>query len=197
MKQKRRARTAPKSTRPRRRSPNPKRPRNAKYDLEGASIAPANGRVTNLALHPGVRATQFATMPGDEFHPGGRPVGARLFPPERTALRRTGQRGGNLPQDLPGPHHQVQGGLHPVGHGAGPDADQRQPANHHARAPRSISASRFACSSSSRRTRTSSSPPVRGAQAPSTPSMARFIHIIRKVFVRVSTKIDWFVFKLH
>ena len=25
----------------------------------------------------------------------------------------------------------------------------------------------------------------------------KFLHIIRKVFVRVSTKIDWFVFKLH
>jgi hypothetical protein len=24
-----------------------------------------------------------------------------------------------------------------------------------------------------------------------------FLHIIRKVFVRVSAKIDWFVFKLH
>ena len=25
----------------------------------------------------------------------------------------------------------------------------------------------------------------------------KIIHIIRKVFVRVSTKLDWFVFKLH
>jgi hypothetical protein len=25
----------------------------------------------------------------------------------------------------------------------------------------------------------------------------KMIHIVRKVFVRVSTKIDWFVFKLH
>jgi hypothetical protein len=25
----------------------------------------------------------------------------------------------------------------------------------------------------------------------------KIIHIIRKVFVRVSTKMDWFVFKLH
>jgi len=25
----------------------------------------------------------------------------------------------------------------------------------------------------------------------------KFLHIIRKVFVRVSTKMDWFVFKLH
>src|SRR3954468_12583356 len=32
----------------------------AKYDLDGAvHIAPANGRVANLALRPGVRATQF------------------------------------------------------------------------------------------------------------------------------------------
>ena len=33
--------------------------------------------------------------------------------------------------------------------------------------------------------------------ARSTPSTSKFLHIIRKVFVRVSAKIDWFVFKLH
>ena len=42
--------------------------RSAKYDLEGTThLAPANGRVTNLALRPGVRATQFATMPVMSF----------------------------------------------------------------------------------------------------------------------------------
>src|SRR3977135_3691160 len=41
---------------------------NAKYDLEGTThFAPANGRVANLALRPGVRATQFATMPVMSF----------------------------------------------------------------------------------------------------------------------------------
>src|SRR5436189_1297447 len=36
----------------------------AKYDLEGTThLAPANGRIANLALRPGVRATQFATRP--------------------------------------------------------------------------------------------------------------------------------------
>jgi len=40
----------------------------AKYDLDGAThLAPANGRVTNLALRPGVRATQFATAPVMSF----------------------------------------------------------------------------------------------------------------------------------
>ena len=40
----------------------------AKYDLEGTThVAPANGRVANLALRPGVRATQFATMPVMSF----------------------------------------------------------------------------------------------------------------------------------
>src|SRR6187200_3156706 len=43
-------------------------PRSAKYDLDGTThIAPANGRVANLALRPGVRATQFATMPVMSF----------------------------------------------------------------------------------------------------------------------------------
>src|SRR6267142_3344559 len=41
---------------------------NAKFDLDGAThLAPANGRVANLALQPGVRATQFATMPVMSF----------------------------------------------------------------------------------------------------------------------------------
>jgi multidrug resistance efflux pump len=40
----------------------------AKFDLEGCvHRAPANGRVANLALQPGVRATQFATMPVMSF----------------------------------------------------------------------------------------------------------------------------------
>jgi multidrug resistance efflux pump len=42
--------------------------RSAQYDLEGCvHPAPANGRVANLALQPGVRATQFATMPVMSF----------------------------------------------------------------------------------------------------------------------------------
>src|ERR1700758_2187460 len=41
---------------------------NTKFDLEGTTyLAPANGRVANLALRPGVRATQFATMPVMSF----------------------------------------------------------------------------------------------------------------------------------
>jgi multidrug resistance efflux pump len=42
--------------------------RDKKFDLEGCvHLAPANGRVANLALQPGVRATQFATMPVMSF----------------------------------------------------------------------------------------------------------------------------------
>ena len=37
---------------------------------------------------------------------------------------------------------------------------------------------------------------VRAGRARST-EKGKFLHIIRKVFVRVSTKMDWFVFKLH
>ena len=41
---------------------------NAKFDLDGTTyLAPANGRVANLSLQPGVRATQFATMPVMSF----------------------------------------------------------------------------------------------------------------------------------
>src|SRR6185295_5956901 len=42
--------------------------RDKKFDLEGCvHLAPANGRVANLSLQPGVRATQFATMPVMSF----------------------------------------------------------------------------------------------------------------------------------
>ncbi len=41
---------------------------NAKFDLDGCvHVAPSNGRVANLSLQPGVRATQFATMPVMSF----------------------------------------------------------------------------------------------------------------------------------
>src|SRR5213595_2845443 len=40
----------------------------AKYDIDGTThLAPANGRIANLALRPGVRATQFATRPVMSF----------------------------------------------------------------------------------------------------------------------------------
>src|SRR5215468_9969232 len=39
-----------------------------KFDLDGTTyLAPTNGRVANLALQPGVRATRFATMPVMSF----------------------------------------------------------------------------------------------------------------------------------
>ena len=59
----------PRNRRPKRRSPSPKPTCiNAKFDLDGCvHLAPSNGRVANLALQPGVRATQFATMPVMSF----------------------------------------------------------------------------------------------------------------------------------
>ena len=42
--------------------------RDKKFDLEGCvHLAPSNGRVANLALQPGARATQFATLPVMSF----------------------------------------------------------------------------------------------------------------------------------
>src|SRR5881398_3586172 len=42
--------------------------RSAKFDLEGCvHVAPANGRVANLSLQPGVRATQFPQKPALSF----------------------------------------------------------------------------------------------------------------------------------
>ena len=100
-------------------------------------------------------------------------MGAGLLPPERTALRGAGQRGGNLHEDVSGPHHQVQGGLHPVGHGARPDADQRQPAEH-AGDGGAGTAHRRAAAGRRQGQETSSSPLAHAAMARSTPSRENF-----------------------
>ena len=64
------------------------------------------------------------------------------------------------------------------------------------RAPRRNSASRSGCSWSAKDKDLFLAAGARGAGAIYT-EHGKIIHIIRKVFVRVSAKMDWFVFKLH
>ena len=83
-----------------------------------------------------------------------------------------------------------------MGHGARPDADQREPAEYHSRysAPEQRIAVRLLVEPKDKELFLAAG--ARGAGAIYT-EHGKIIHIIRKVFVRVSAKIDWFVFKLH
>ena len=169
----------------------------AKYDLDGAThLAPANGRVTNLALRPGVRATQFATMPVMSFIEEDDPWVLAFFHQNELRYVEPGNEAEIFMEMYPGRIIKCKVDSILWATAQGPDADQRQPGSHPAGRRCRKRASRFACSWTAK-TRTSSLPPAHAAMARSTPRTVKFLHIIRKVFVRVSTKIDWFVFKLH
>src|SRR6266853_1370549 len=64
---------------------------NAKFDLDGTTyLAPANGRVANLALRPGVRA--------DQWEPAEHGCGSSAGTPHRSAAASDGQRSRHLPR---------------------------------------------------------------------------------------------------
>ena len=82
-----------------------------------------------------------------------------------------------------------------MGHGARPDADQRQPAEHAGdAAPEQRIAVRLLVDGKDKELFLAAG--ARGHGAIYT-EHGKISHIIRKVFVRVSTKMDWFVCKLH
>jgi multidrug resistance efflux pump len=168
----------------------------AKYDLEGCvHLAPANGRVTNLALQPGVRATQFATMPVMSFIQEDDPWVLAYFKQNELRYVEPGNEAEIFLETYPGRiikctvdsilwstaqgQMPIGGNLQTTTPGAG--VDQRI-------AVRLLVAPRdkdlFLAAG------------AHGAGAIYT-EHGKIIHIIRKVFVRVSTKMDWFVWKLH
>lgn len=169
---------------------------NAKFDLEGCiHRAPANGRVTNLALQPGVRAVILPMSPVMSFiqeddpwilayfyqnelryvEPGNEAeIFLKTYPDQiikckvDSILWATAQ--GQMP---------ISGGLQTATVGAG--LDQRI-------------AVRLLVEPKDRDLFLAAG--AVGAGAIYT-DKGKIIHIIRKVFVRVSTKMDWFVWKLH
>jgi multidrug resistance efflux pump len=175
----------------------------AKFELDGTTyLAPANGRVANLALQPGVRATQFATMPVMSFiqeddpwllaffrqnelryvEPGNEAeIHMEMYPGRiikckvDSILWATAQGqmpiSGNLQNTLPG--SSLAGGMG---------------------APQEQIAVRLVLAPEERQLFLAAG--ARGGGAIYT-EHGKMIHIVRKVFVRVSAKIDWFVFKLH
>jgi multidrug resistance efflux pump len=168
----------------------------AKYDLEGCvHLAPANGRVTNLALQPGVRATQFATMPVMSFIQEDDPWVLAYFRQNELRYVEAGNDAEIFLKTYPNRiiKCKVDSILWSTAQGQMPISGNLQTAT-----PGSGLDPRIAV-------RLLVEPRDRdlflaagalGAGAIYT-EHGKIIHIIRKVFVRVSTKIDWFVFKLH
>jgi multidrug resistance efflux pump len=168
----------------------------AKFDLEGTThLAPANGRVANLALRPGVRATQFATMPVMSFIEEDDPWVLAFF------------RQNELRYVEPGNEAEIYMGTYPgriikctVDSILWATAQGQMPisGNLPNTLPESAPDQRIAV-------RLLLAPKDRGlflaagARGGGTiyTEHGKILHIIRKVFVRVSAKLDWFVWKLH
>jgi multidrug resistance efflux pump len=168
----------------------------SKYDLEGTvHIAPANGRVANLALRPGVRATQFATMPVMSFIEEDDPWVLAFFHQNELRYVEPGNEAEIFVETYPGRIIKctVDSILWATAQGQMPISGNL-PNTQPIAAPEQRIAVRLLVEPRDREIFLAAG--ARGAGAIYT-DKGKIIHIVRKVFVRVSTKMDWFVFKLH
>ncbi len=169
---------------------------NAKFDLDGTTyLAPANGRVANLALRPGVRATQFATMPVMSFIEEDDPWLLAFFRQNELRYVEAGDEAEIYMMQYPGRIIKcvVDSILWATAQGQMPISGNLQNTLPVA-APEQRIAVRLVLAPKDRDLFLAAG--ARGAGAIYT-EHGKIIHIIRKVFVRVSAKLDWFVFKLH
>jgi multidrug resistance efflux pump len=169
---------------------------NAQYDLDGTThLAPANGRVANLALRPGVRATQFATMPVMSFIEEDDPWLLAFFRQNELRYVEPGNEAEIYMETYPGRIIKcvVDSILWATAQGQMPISGNLQNTLPVA-APEQRIAVRLVLAPKDRDLFLAAG--ARGAGAIYT-EHGKIIHIIRKVFVRVSAKLDWFVFKLH
>ena len=168
----------------------------AKYDLEGCvHLAPANGRVTNLALQPGVRATQFATMPVMSFIQEDDPWVLAYFYQNELRYVEPGNEAEIFLKTYPDRiiKCKVDSILWATAQGQMPISGNL-PNTQPIAAPEQRIAVRLLVDEGDRELFLAAG--ARGHGAIYT-EHGKMIHIIRKVFVRVSSKMDWFVFKLH
>jgi multidrug resistance efflux pump len=169
---------------------------NAKFDLEGTTyLAPANGRVANLALRPGVRATQFATMPVMSFIEEDNPWLLAFFRQNELRYVEAGDEAEIYMMQYPGRIIKcvVDSILWATAQGQMPISGNLQNTLPVA-APEQRIAVRLVLAPKDRQLFLAAG--ARGGGAIYT-EHGKMIHIVRKVFVRVSAKLDWFVFKLH
>ncbi len=152
--------------------------------------------MANLALRPGVRATQFATMPVMSFIEEDDPWVLAYFHQNELRYVEPGNEAEIFLKTYPGRiiKCKVDSILWATAQGQMPISGNlpNTTAGRRARAAHRRAAARRAEGQGSLPRRRRAWAPAR-----STPSKGKILHIIRKVFVRVSTKIDWFVFKLH
>jgi len=169
---------------------------NAKFDLDGTTyLAPANGRVANLALRPGVRATQFATMPVMSFIEEDDPWLLAFFRQNELRYVEAGDEAEIYMMQYPGRIIKcvVDSILWATAQGQMPISGNLQntlPVT----APEQRIAVRLVLSPKDRDLFLAAG--ARGGGAIYT-EHGKMIHIVRKVFLRVSAKLDWFVWKLH
>jgi multidrug resistance efflux pump len=169
---------------------------NAKFDLEGTTyLAPANGRVANLALRPGVRATQFATMPVMSFIEEDEPWLLAFFRQNELRYVEAGDEAEIYMMQYPGRIIKcvVDSILWATAQGQMPISGNLQntlPVT----APEQRIAVRLVLAPKDRQLFLAAG--ARGGGAVYT-EHGKMIHIVRKVLLRVSAKLDWFVWKLH
>jgi multidrug resistance efflux pump len=169
---------------------------NAKFDLDGTTyLAPANGRVANLALRPGVRATQFATMPVMSFIEEDEPWLLAFFRQNELRYVEAGDEAEIYMMQYPGRIIKcvVDSILWATAQGQMPISGNLQNTLPVA-APEQRIAVRLVLAPKDRQLFLAAG--ARGGGAIYT-EHGKMIHIVRKVFVRVSAKVDWFVWKLH
>jgi multidrug resistance efflux pump len=169
---------------------------NAQFDREGTTyLAPANGRVANLALRPGVRATQFATMPVMSFIEEDDPWLLAFFRQNELRYVEAGDEAEIYMMQYPGRIIKcvVDSILWATAQGQMPISGNLQNTLPVA-APEQRIAVRLVLAPKERDLFLAAG--ARGGGAIYT-EHGKMIHIVRKVFLRVSAKFDWFVWKLH
>jgi len=168
----------------------------AKYDLEGTVYyAPANGRVANLALRPGVRANQFATQPVMSFIEEDDPWVFAFYEQNELRYVQPGDEAEIFLKTYPDRiiKCKVDSILWATAQGQMPISGNL-PNTLPAATQEQRIAVRLLVEPQDRDLFLAAG--ARGAGAIYT-DKGKMIHIVRKVFLRVSTKFDWFIFKLH
>ena len=169
---------------------------NAKYDLDGCVyLAPANGRVTNLALRPGVRATTVAANAVMSFIQEDDPWILAFYHQNELRYVEPGNEAEIFLQTYPDRIIKCKvdsimwataQGQMPISGWVGTTAGLGMLSDR--------IAVRLLVQPGEKQLFLATG--AVGAGAIYT-EHGKILHIIRKVFVRVSTKMDWFVWKLH
>jgi multidrug resistance efflux pump len=169
---------------------------NAQYELDGTThLAPANGRVANLALRPGVRAAQLPMSPVMSFIEDDDQWVIAFFGQNELRYVEAGNEAEIFLRTHPGRivKCKVDSILWATAQGQMPISGNL-PNTAPMAAPEQRIAVRLLVDPKDREIFLAAG--ARGHGAIYT-EHGKFLHIIRKVFVRVSTKLDWFVAKVH